>query len=141
MQTHALPVRYAYASPEELNAPTGTFRGTTAAEVYSFAVTAWETLTGEVPWAGLSVTELVLAVCARQERPPLGGLAAASPFPFFAGLVGRCWDADPARRPSFGELATLFEEAAPQFEALRCGWKWADETTQSQSRPKLKAQA
>ena len=31
---HGMGLTYAYASPEELNAPTGTFRGTTAAEVY-----------------------------------------------------------------------------------------------------------
>ena len=64
---------------------------TTASEVYSFGVVAWEVLTGAVPWDGYSEARLTKAII-KEERPPLAADAAATPL---GQLVQRCWALEP----------------------------------------------
>ena len=67
----------AYKAPEAFED-----KFTTASEVYSFGVVAWEVLTGAVPWEGYTEARLTRAMIITEERPPLGAdVAATDPMP------------------------------------------------------------
>ena len=69
-----------------------------ASEVYAFAITVWEALTGQIPWEGALEAQIMMAVCLKKERPPLAAAAAATRL---GQLAQRCWVQDPSSRPSF----------------------------------------
>ena len=79
---------------------------TSASEVYAFAITLWELLTGARPWQdyqGMLITEamLIKAVVFGNKRPPLvvpPGRAA------LGRIIQSCWAPTPSRRPSFAEV-------------------------------------
>ena len=73
-----------------------------ASDVYSFAVLAWEVLSGAQPFAGLDVTT-VLALVAAGERPPLEALHEDTPAAILK-LIERCWAAEQAKRPTAEEV-------------------------------------
>ena len=104
----------AYKAPEA-------FRNdyTIESEAYSFAIIAWELLTGERPWRldtrGRQFTDaaIVMAVISG-ERPPLPAEVSISPVSASAGgrkahallkrVMRQSWDHDPHLRPSFAAL-------------------------------------
>jgi serine/threonine protein kinase len=98
-----------YMSPEVLqNAPYGV-----AADVFSFGVLMWETLSRSVPYAGLEALQVITAVCLRGERPaPDPPLAPAS----LQKLIKSCWAAEAHERPPivdvFVELTGQLDRAA-----------------------------
>ena len=102
----------------------------THCDAWSFAMTAYETVTGSIPWRGLTPTQIVERVGVKDERPRWGDLdrrarvaardARDSEALFFdrrvstettRGIVARvekCWARDPCARPAFAEtLADL----------------------------------
>ena len=102
----------------------------THCDAWSFAMTAYETVTGSIPWRGLTPTQIVERVGVKDERPRWGDLdrrarvaardARDSEALFFEhrvstettrGIVARvekCWARDPCARPAFAEtLADL----------------------------------
>jgi len=101
----------------------------TAADVYSFALIAWELAVGEVPWAGMSDPEVMANVMAG-ERPLLqsGAEWEGRASPGLAKLITTCWVQDeerdsahaPSARPSFEQLVTDLEkmEDAAREEAV-----------------------
>ena len=72
------------------------------ADVYSFAITLWQTATREKPWATVPVWDVPARVI-RGKRPPIPATLPAD----YAALIRRCWAADPAERPSFSEILDL----------------------------------
>ena len=71
------------------------------ADVYSFAITCWEVLTGERPFAGLKGPQIIMAVCMKGKRPPVPencGLPAA------VKAMQQCWSQAPDDRPTFAEI-------------------------------------
>lgn len=96
----------AYASPEQLAGK----RLGRRSDVYSFAVSVLELLTGEVRWEAGSVAGAGLGYYLSDPDNPV-----AAP-PRLAELLGRCLRPDPAARPSSmaeiaAELAELYEQA------------------------------
>lgn len=101
----------------------------TRCDAWSFAMTAYETVTGSVPWRGLTPTQIVELVGVKDERPRgLGDPERVSDWlgdadasdrerkifaaAFHEHLVGKCvekcWARDPHDRPLFAEtLARL----------------------------------
>ncbi|MFM8581896.1 MAG: protein kinase domain-containing protein, partial [Planctomycetaceae bacterium] len=74
-------------------------------DIYSLGVMAYEMLTGEVPFRGESVGEILMKHLTTQ--PDLGKLPAA-----FRGVVGQALEKDPLRRTaSAQELARAFRQA------------------------------
>jgi hypothetical protein len=116
----------AFMAPEQL---AGT-RVTTAADMWSWAVTMVFAGTGELPFKGESLTAMAFAIL--HSEPDVGRL----PEPL-ASLVHRCLNKDPAGRPSargvLGELvaagARLVGPMPPVVSALA-----ADEETSSSQR-------
>ncbi len=84
----------AYVAPEQVE---GRDRSP-ASDVYALGAVMYEMATGQPPFAGATVAALLYAVV-NQPAPPL-----PTSLPI-AGLVARCLDKDPARRPAARELA------------------------------------
>ncbi|KAG0576783.1 hypothetical protein KC19_5G107300 [Ceratodon purpureus] len=74
---------------------------TKEADVYSFAMTCYEVITGRLPYEGRSASD-VDGIINRGERPelPLGIC------PELKDLICRCWHSDPLQRPSFNAIRT-----------------------------------
>ncbi|KAL9240036.1 hypothetical protein vseg_014299 [Gypsophila vaccaria] len=102
-----------YMAPEVLRKEIHTEKS----DVYSFAITVNELLTGVVPYTDLrteaeahtvlemNYTEqkLVAAVVSEGLRPVLASSESGAPSSLLS-LITRCWDADPHNRPSFTDV-------------------------------------
>lgn len=78
------------------------------ADVYSFAISLWQLLTREQPYAG-DRQHVIYAVVAHELRPQLHGHAVFSGArgQVYSALLRRCWSARPQDRPSSEELLGL----------------------------------
>jgi serine/threonine protein kinase len=94
----------------------------TAGDVYSFAVLAWETVTGKPPWSGVSIKQLIKAVLVKEQRPH--GKHWDEPMeegeqrdPLFWKVIKGGWAQKVGDRPSFADLFASFRAASeqPQF--------------------------
>ncbi|KAL8172212.1 hypothetical protein V2J09_024016 [Rumex salicifolius] len=113
-----------YMAPEILKKEIQTEKS----DVYGFAVTINELLTGVVPYTDLRTeaqahtvlemkyTEqnLTAAIVSEGLRPVLAGPESGAPARL-SSLINRCWDANPSSRPSFSdvvaELDSIWQEA------------------------------
>ncbi|KAG0593244.1 hypothetical protein KC19_1G315100 [Ceratodon purpureus] len=100
----------------EMTAETGTYRWMSPemlehksydhkADVYSFGITMWEVLTGDIPYAGLTPLQAAIGVVQRGLRPE------TTPHvpDVLANLMQRCWHKDPWERPEFSEVLNILE--------------------------------
>jgi hypothetical protein len=90
------------------------------ADVYSFAMTCYETLTGRKPFDGVP-SERIHEFVVAGDRPSLEGVNIS---PTFRDLIKRCWATDPCERPSFSEICqTLWrckvETSCPSTEWVK----------------------
>ncbi|KAK8876047.1 hypothetical protein M9Y10_006231 [Tritrichomonas musculus] len=89
----------AFLAPEMWN--NGQF--TKACDVYAFALVVFQVVTGEVPWEGLNLYQIIGNVLAHHMRPPIkDGVPQA-----YRSLIEKCWAQDPKCRPSFGEVLEM----------------------------------
>ena len=80
-------------------------------DVYSFAIVAYEILTGNLCWGGKARSEIVDLVKAG-ERPVFPSYIVDSNesdfkniLPPIMNTIIQCWNQDPSSRPEFGEVA------------------------------------
>jgi serine/threonine protein kinase len=86
-----------------------------AIDVYSYSMTCYEILTGNIPFQDLSFTDC---------DPVINGLRPELPEyvdDWARELLSKCWHSDPAARPSFGEILELFEERKKTSEESPTG--------------------
>lgn len=78
------------------------------ADIFSFAITLWQLLTQQQPYAG-DRQHVIYAVVAQELRPQLHGHAVFSGArgQVYSTLLSRCWSARPQDRPSSEELLEL----------------------------------
>ena len=80
----------------------GVHKYTMAADVYSFAVTCSEILTGKIPFEDIERAELHDAVVNRQIRPELPDSESCPTF--LSAYIYKCWSTDPKSRPIFSDI-------------------------------------
>ena len=68
-------------------------------DVWSFGVVVWEILTGELPWQGMTVVQLVAKAMEGEKLP----VPACPECPELSAIINKCWSA-PGERPSFESL-------------------------------------
>ena len=73
-----------------------------SADVYSFGVVLWELLTGEVPWAGKPLVQVMSLVAVLGQRLPVPTASPVCPASV-CNLLPRCFG-DAQSRPCFSEL-------------------------------------
>jgi len=112
--------RYQAASGKKMTAETGSYRWMApevirheeydkACDVYSFAITTWEMLTYQIPFANLMPVEAAFAVAREAQRPRIPLEWAQLPI---AEMLRACWHQVPNKRPPFSAVcAALVEEA------------------------------
>ena len=104
---------FAYKAPEA-------FRNkySKASEVYSFAIIGWELLVGQRPWQqdaqGRPYDEAgLMGAVLYGTRPELkAARKGSSTEAMLAGIVRRCWQQEPNRRPTFAQLELQLRTAS-----------------------------
>lgn len=97
---YLLPIfSYAYVAPELLNFNEGKSKDENAkmSDVYSFAMVAYNLMTGIQPWNTNRGLQSILMRTIRGERPMTLGIV---PYPFDK-LIADCWETNPLKRPTF----------------------------------------
>lgn len=70
-------------------------------DVFSFGIVLWELLTGEEPYATMHYGAIIGGIVSNTLRPPVPKWCDSA----WKSLMERCWSADPAKRPTFPEIA------------------------------------
>ncbi|KAJ8458323.1 hypothetical protein OPV22_031249 [Ensete ventricosum] len=84
------------------------------ADVFSFAILLWELTTSKIPYE--SMTPLQAALGVRQGLRPV---LPEKTHPTLLDLMQRCWEANPAKRPTFSEITVELEELLRQVQEPR----------------------
>ncbi|KAI4346128.1 hypothetical protein L6164_013206 [Bauhinia variegata] len=70
-------------------------------DIFSFGITMWEILTGEEPYENMHCGEIIGGIVNNTLRPPIPKRCDAE----WKKMMEDCWNADPAARPGFTEVA------------------------------------
>lgn len=84
---------------------------TKESDVYSYAMTCYEVLTGRQPFEGYDDTNY--DVVFHGDRPKLP----SKMKDWIKGLLRRCWSQDPCERPTFEEIVNIIEKEEPSAKA------------------------
>jgi len=92
---------------------------TPQADIYAFGMVIFQVLTGEIPFRGVQLGELICSVVRDKRWPDKPKDASAIGFsdPLWS-FVQRCWDGDAKLRPDVGEVVTHVWEAAVRWDGL-----------------------
>ncbi|WOL18788.1 serine/threonine-protein kinase STY46-like isoform X4 [Canna indica] len=82
------------------------------ADVFSFAIVLWELATSRVPYDNMSPLQAALGVRQGLRPDPPENM-----HPRLLDLMQRCWDAVPAKRPTFQEITGELEELLELVQA------------------------
>ncbi|KAB2004292.1 hypothetical protein ES319_D11G188100v1 [Gossypium barbadense] len=80
------------------------------ADVFSFGISLWELLTGELPYGLLTPLQAAVAVVQKSLRPTIP----KHTHPRLRELLERCWLQDPSQRPNFSEIIDILKQIAKE---------------------------
>ncbi|KZT39863.1 kinase-like protein [Sistotremastrum suecicum HHB10207 ss-3] len=103
-----------WMSPELLSASNDRKSLTIASDIYAYGITAWEIVTGKLPYHDLIDTKVILEVTK--------GLRPTRPRDISDALwnvMQQCWDVDVKVRPSMGSVLRAFHKIAEMNPPLR----------------------
>ncbi|KAI0565916.1 Serine/threonine protein kinase [Gracilaria domingensis] len=83
-------------------------------DIYALGVLFWEMLTGNIPWAGVSLPDVYVRVCVRSDRPG-PALDETVVSKTVRRLVERCWSQNPHKRPSAKSIVAKLEKLAGRY--------------------------
>ncbi|URE33360.1 kinase family [Musa troglodytarum] len=89
------------------------------ADVFSFAIVLWELTTSKIPYESMSPLQAALGV-----RQGLRPVLPEKTHPTLLDLMQRCWEANPAERPTFSEITVELEELLQQLQEPRATEHW-----------------
>jgi predicted Ser/Thr protein kinase len=90
-----------WRAPEVFEDEENTEKYTNAADVYSFAMVFFEVLTGEVPFADIPRSQVLLSI-RRDERPTLPSEEYCPAY--LSAIIKMCWATTAEDRPKFSEI-------------------------------------
>jgi len=96
-----------WRAPEVFKDKQNTEKYTNAADVYSFALVFFEVLTGEVPFAEISKSQILGKICGGEM--PILPPDDYCPWPLSA-FIRECWATRPEDRPRFPEICQRLQE-------------------------------
>jgi serine/threonine protein kinase len=85
---------------------------TRQADVFSFAMTCYEILTGKMPFEEVENQAAIMFKVVQGERPKLESRGMPDEL---RQLVERCWTAEPSKRPNFDAVSLLWVTALPNL--------------------------
>src|SRR6266545_7842580 len=89
-----------YVAPELLRG-TNNAKNTKETDVYSVGMLMWEIFTGRPPFNDRAHNHyLIFNICEKGLRPPILPEMPED----YAQMMQKCWDVDPSKRPTIGEL-------------------------------------
>jgi serine/threonine protein kinase len=94
-----------YTAPELLSDGSGSWE----ADVFSYAMTVYEIVTGEAPFAGTKTPGAVMQKIMAGQRPPLPGTVPDA----LRSLITRCWSQNPRDRPKFAAIVDFLIHSGP----------------------------
>ncbi|MBA0741884.1 hypothetical protein Gogos_015005, partial [Gossypium gossypioides] len=80
------------------------------ADVFSFGISLWELLTGELPYGLLTPLQAAVAVVQKSLRPTIP----KHTHPRLRELLERCWLQYPSQRPNFSEIIDILKQIAKE---------------------------
>jgi serine/threonine protein kinase len=80
------------------------------ADVYSYAMTCYEVLTGRIPLEEHALGSYDAVICGLRPTLPEDNMV-----PEIGDLVNRCWQDDPLQRPSFSEIVCDLESICHEY--------------------------
>ena len=81
-------------------------------------MTLYEILARKLPFEGMSLMEITLAVCVEDKRPELASvdelLSLNGSLSVLVDMMKQCWQTSASDRPSFDKIAERLKELAPR---------------------------
>lgn len=77
---------------------------TKKSDVYSYAMTCYEIITGEIPFEDIRATDYDIVIGGRRSKLP------RSIKPWLKALLDKCWHHDTSERPNFEEINEIFRK-------------------------------
>jgi len=81
-------------------------------DVYSFGIIMWELISGMMPYRDLRYAEVMKAIVVDDKRPVF---ESSTPSDYVA-LAKKCWDRDPANRPSYEDVLCELDKMSSDIE-------------------------
>ena len=81
-------------------------------DVYAYGILLWEILTEQLPYQGMSQSEIIASVLMRNARPKMPNSVPRE----LETLITDCWAKEPSQRPSFEEIVQRFQDGMIFFD-------------------------
>ncbi|KZT33312.1 kinase-like protein [Sistotremastrum suecicum HHB10207 ss-3] len=86
-------------------------------DIYAYAMTSYEIVTGIVPFQNLKAQAIIKAVSIDNSRPPRKGVRYINDNLW--DLLESCWDSNPQKRPFIADIVASIENIDAEYRPLR----------------------